>query len=85
MITVFNRKELTVTFSMKEQAAIREALQGAGIDSLCKVINRTSPSAFEAGHRARNGTFGETPDLMYEYIIYVKRAEYEKARHVIGK
>lgn len=85
MITIFNRKELAITFSMKEQAAIREALQSAGIDYLCKVKNRTSPSAFETGHRTRCGTFGETPDLMYEYTFFVKRTEYEKARHVMGK
>lgn len=32
MITRFNRKEICVTFDMKEQARVRDVLAGNGID-----------------------------------------------------
>ncbi len=32
MITIFNRKELAITYSMKEQARIRDILTAEGID-----------------------------------------------------
>ncbi len=57
MILTFNKKELVSTFSMKSQVEIRNALQAAGIDYKCKVINRNSASPF-SDSRVRTGTFG---------------------------
>ncbi|MEY8355728.1 hypothetical protein AALB39_20535 [Lachnospiraceae bacterium 54-53] len=50
-----------------------------------RVINRKSPSFFGAGSRARTGTFGENLQLEYEYTIFVKKADYEKAAAIINK
>ena len=47
MITILNRKELCITFSMTEQANIREALSKNNIDYYIKTINRMSPSLFQ--------------------------------------
>lgn len=85
MITILNRKELTITFSMKIQSEIREILQTNHIEYTIKVINRKSPSPFSAGTRARTGTFGENLDLAYEYIIYVKKQDYEEASYLIRR
>jgi hypothetical protein len=85
MITIFNRKELFATFSVKEQADVRDALAAAGIDYNVKVVNRMSPSPVAAGSRAQAGTFGQKQDLMYEYTIYVRRKDWDQARHLIGK
>ena len=79
MITLFNRKELTITYQMEKQAKIRAALSQGGIDYRVKVVNRKSPSALSAGTRARTGSFGENPALSYEYIFYVKRSDYAAA------
>lgn len=79
MITLFNRKELVTTFDMKKQGQLRELLQANGIDYRVKVINRGSPSPFDAGARARTGSFGQSMALSYEYKIYVKKADYERA------
>ena len=70
---------------MEEQTAIRNALVAAGVDYRVKVINRMSPSPVAAGSRARTGTLGQKQDLTYEYIIYVRRKDWDKARHVAGK
>lgn len=83
MITVFNRKELLVTLSMEVQAQARGKLEDRGIDYTIKTINRKSPSAF-GDTRARTGTFGENLAMEYEYIIYVKKDDYDKALGAIN-
>ncbi len=83
MITIFNRKELTVSFSMEKQSQIRDILRANNIEYSIKAINRKSPSPFSAASRARTGTFGENLELSYEYIIYVQKQDYEKALHLI--
>lgn len=79
MITWFNRKELLVTYDMKKQNEVRTLLQNNRIDYRVKVISRGNPSPFAAGTRARTGSFGEDPALHYEYKIYVKKDDYDKA------
>lgn len=83
MITLFNRKELMVTFDMNEQARVRSILAEHGVDYRIKTVNRMSPSAVSSGVRGRMGTFGQSHDTTLEYIIYVKRADYENAVHLI--
>ena len=60
MLTIFNRCELTVTFSLKRQAEIREALAAAG-KSPCKanaaVARELACWVWEIGRRAE-GTLG---------------------------
>lgn len=83
MLTIFNRKELRISYSMEEQARIRDLLSENHIDYQIKTVNRRSPSSFSAGTRARTGSFGENPELAYEYIIYVKKDDLEKAAYLI--
>ena len=84
MITIFNRKELRITFSMKEQAEIRNALKAEKIEYVTKVINRNSPSPFSS-ERGRTGTLGQNIEKAYEYVIYVRKKDYERAEHVINQ
>lgn len=83
MITIFNRRELSCTFDMKKQAEIRSILSNNSIDYYVKTVNRKSPSPLSSGSRARTGTLGEKMNVEYEYMIYVKKADYENARHLI--
>ena len=84
MINVFNRKELTITFSMEQQAKVRNILSQNDIRYIVKTINRNSSSAFN-DTRARTGTFGQNMKLSYEYIIYVHKNNYDKAKAIIYK
>ena len=83
MITIFNRKELTITFSMEKQSQVRDILRANNMEYSIKAINRKSPSPFSPGSREITGTLGENLELAYEYIIYVKKQDYEKASHLI--
>lgn len=85
MIHIFNRKELLITRSMTELAAIRDILAFNHIEYTVKTGNLARSSPFSAGTRARTGSFGIRTDAMYQYSVYVKCSEYEKARLLIGK
>lgn len=81
MITIFNRRELIITRSMEEQIQVRNKLNECGIDYRIKT-NRGHSRSF-ASERAYTGSLGERQDAMYEYRIFVKKEEYEKARRLI--
>lgn len=84
MITIFNRRTLISTYDMKKQAEVRDLLSQSKIPYSINVINRKSPSPFDAGSRARTGTFGENLNFEYQYIVFVKKADYEKACAIIS-
>jgi len=84
MLTIFNRKELCIVFSMKEQSNIRESLSNNNIDYRIRTINRMSPSPFSGGTRGRTGSFGQNMDLNYEYIFYVHKKDYDLAKSILN-
>ncbi len=74
MITIFNRKELFVTFDMAKYAEITSLLASQNIDYTVKaenLNNRSSVGAQPIGH------IGEK--LMIEHKIYVKKTDYDQA------
>lgn len=84
MITFLNRKEVCVTFDMDRQAEIRYLLQGAGIDYVIRIKNRTETMLVRGGTtRAYTGTYGNRQMLDYEYHIYVHKDDYEEAMFLI--
>ena len=83
MITLFNRKQVLTTFSMKKQAEIKDILDHNGITYYEKVVNRRNASLFGNGTRSRTESFGEDTSYMYEYTIYVHKKDYESANKCI--
>lgn len=81
MITVFNRRELTVTHNMRRQG---ELLAQNGIDYRLKTRGQDD-SLTRANVRARTGSAGVNPDYQYLYTFYVHKKDYENARHIIGE
>ena len=75
MIHLFNRKELLMTSSMERQAKVRDILATNNIPY--RVITSSNLS------RSRGVMPGMRMDLMYQYHIYVKRADYEKASSLL--
>ncbi len=84
MMTPFNRRELTVTHSMKRQGEIRTLLAANGIDYRLKTRGQDD-SLTRADVRARTGSAGINSDYQYLYIFYVHKKDYESARHIIGE
>ncbi|NLO99565.1 MAG: hypothetical protein GX386_04665 [Clostridiaceae bacterium] len=85
MITIFNRKELYITYSMKKQSEVRDALLNNNIDYRIRTVNRMSPSPFSIGSRGRMGSLGQNMNVNYEYIFYVKKTDYDRAKYIISK
>ena len=83
MVTVFNRKELLITYDMTKQNEIRTILRDNKIKYDVKVKNLLSPSPMHVGARAHAGSHGIDLMKSYEYKIYVKKADYEKAKKLI--
>ena len=82
MITIFNRKELIITNDMRRQADIRYILEGNGIDYIVRTTNmQTAPMM--GGSRGRTGSFQINQNYSYEYKIYVRKKDYERAKHLI--
>lgn len=77
MITIFNRREVAITFSMTEQVRIRERLAARHIRYVVRVVSRNQ-------HRGRIGGFGQNMDINNEYIIYVHKKDYELTRGILG-
>lgn len=83
MITVMNRKELIATYDMGIQSEVRDLLANHHIDYHVKVVNRKSSPPIGPGLRAYTGTLGEHLDVENEYVIYVKKDEYDAAWEII--
>lgn len=83
MITILNRKKLITTFSMEQQAAVRNILAANNIDYTFKTTSRNDSSAYN-NVRARTGNLAPNPQYAYEYIIYVNKKDYETAVALIN-
>ncbi len=83
MITVFNRKELLITYDMTKQNEVRTILRDHKIKYDVIVKNLLSPSPMHAGSRAHAGSLGMDLTKSYEYKIYVRKADYERALKLI--
>ncbi len=85
MITIFNRKELLITYDMKIQSEVRTILRDHKIKYDVKVRNLLSPSPMHSGSRAHTGAHGVDLTKSYEYKIYVKKTDYERAMNLINE
>lgn len=78
MIHLFNRRELLTTTSMEHQSRVRDILAANGIDYQVRVKSNTGGMS-----RSRTVIPGTRMELAYQYDIYVKKDDYEKARFLI--
>lgn len=83
MIHVFNRKEVLITWDMKDLSKMRDILAANNVEYLVKTRNMSRTSSYGVGSRARTGSHGMRTDAMYQYTIYVKKEDHEKARLLI--
>ena len=78
MIHIFNRRELLLTGSMERQAKVQDILAANGIE--CFVKAKCQVGGFS---RSRTVVPGMRADALYQYYIYVKKGDYEKAKYFI--
>lgn len=85
MLTIFNRRELICTMDMQKQAKIRQILQQNNIEYTIKTTNLRSASPYASGSRSRTGTINENLKLEYEYKIFIKKEDLDRATYIINK
>lgn len=82
MITVWNRKELFCTFDIKKQAEVRDILWKFDISYEVRVSDRAD---FFVGGRMTADAHGNKPEHQTEYLIYVKKEDYERALFLVQR
>ena len=82
MITIFNRKRLFSSFSVKAQASLREALAAHKIPYIVNAVNIAGGFG-RADIRAAAGGVGRNLDYAYEYVIYVRKKDYQRAEDLL--
>ena len=80
MLPFFNQKELVVCSNQSQYTSL---LEKEGIGYRTKVRDLSSPSLFSMGTRERAGTAFQKVNCQTIYTIYVRKADYERAVHVI--
>lgn len=83
MLTWLNRKELIITFDVNRLAEIRNILTKHDIDYYIKTVNRSGVLPVDAGIGGRIGRVGERQDFMCEYVVYVHKNDYKKAKEIL--
>lgn len=78
-VTIFNRRELLVTFNMEEHYRVRDVLAAEGIPYYVRMDN------IGGDVRENWGNTGMNQMSSYEYIIYVRREDYEEAVYQMKK
>lgn len=78
----FNRKRLFSSFSVKAQASLREALAAHKIPYIVNAVNIAGGFG-RADIRAAAGGVGLNLDYAYEYVIYVRKKDYQRAEDLL--
>lgn len=78
MIYLFNRRELLTTTSVERQANVCNILADNKIPYRVRVRSNTGGVS-----RSRMVMPGTKMEYMYQYYIYVKKTDYEKANFLI--
>ena len=81
MIHFFNRKELMMTYDLRQVNNIREILRANRIDYHVKASYPRSASAIGAG-RARTASFGPVRQ-QERFTVYVHKADYDRALYLL--
>ena len=81
MIHVFNRKELLITYDLRQVNELREILLANGIDYHVKASYPRSPFSVPAG-RTRSPYYGSVRQ-QERYTIYVHKVNYDRARYLL--
>ncbi len=78
MITIFNRRQLAVTYEAEEKIHICRVLAEQNIPYVVREVHRTAPHAITA-ERPRDGSFCRRPEMVTAYFVYVRKADFAPA------
>lgn len=72
MLSIFNRREVLLTRDAKEQLRVCSLLDGASIENY-------TVAGPPGGGRSYHGLPGLHYDVLYEYRVFVRKRDYDRA------
>ena len=84
VLTVFNRREVLVTFSSDEFARAREALAHAQINYVLRIVNLESAKGWGPDRRSTYGSLGMNQQYTKQYVLFVHKRDYVEAERVLA-
>ena len=85
MITIFNRASVYIGRDMKEFARVRQTLAQEQIGYTYKVKNQMGQWTGSGTLRCRTGSLGQDSSLQYEYEVFVRSKDRDKAMYLLRK
>lgn len=83
MFTIFNSESLWIGTDLSLFNKIRDALQDADIPYKYKTKSHLSDWGGHGTVRGRTGSIGNSTEQMYQYEIFVRNKDYERAKKLI--
>lgn len=80
-----NKKDVYIGYSMEELSKVRETLEKEGIKYTYKLIKHLGQSNGSGIRRVKWGSFGINMDYEKQYVVSVKKKDYEKAKYLVSK
>ncbi len=80
-----NKEDVYIGYSLEELSKVRETLEKEGIKYTYKVINHMGQSTGIGTRRGKWGSFGMNMDYEKQYVVSVKKKDYEKAKYLVNK
>lgn len=81
---IFNKKDVYMGYSLDELSKIREVLHEEGIKYTYKIMNHSESWTGRGTIRGYFGSFGMNMGYEKQYIVSVKKKDYEKAKYLVN-
>lgn len=78
ILFLFNKKDVYIGYSLEELLKVRGVLEKEGIKYIYKVINHSDTT------RSKFGSFGINMRYEKQYIVSVRKDDYEKAKYLVN-
>ncbi len=81
---LFNKEDVYIGYSLEELSKVRGILKKEGIKYTYKVISRSGEWAGLGSKRGKFGNLGMKMDYEKQYVVSVKKNDYEKAKYLVN-
>jgi len=82
---LFNKEDVYIGYSMEELAKVRGILARESIEYRYKIINSSTPGLGRETTRGNFGSKGMKMDYDKQYVVSVKKSDYETAKYLVNK
>lgn len=81
----FKREDVYIGYSLVELSKVRTILEKEGIKYSYKVVNHLGQWFVHGTRRGTYGSVGINLDYEKQYVVSVKKSDYENAKYLVNK